>query len=371
MKLRMSNQDLLEGLNVVTRALSARPPKQILEGVLIVADDDRITLTCSDGSLTIEYTNVAQVEEPGQIVLPGKIFSELIRKMPLGSVEINAQNGRTAQIKCQKTRSNLSMMSAVEFPEIMTLKNYMTVKIPQNKLKEMISNVSFAIATDESRQILTGTLLEVSHSEARMVALDGFRLAMQKIFQPFDLPEGQEMMKAIIPGKVINELSRILPDDESFCNMNFDQGRMQCLFGNIRLSSVLLAGEYIDYRRIIPVSFQTRAKTNRLNVSDAIDRASLMAREGKNNLIKMSFRAGKLRISSNAEMGDVEEELEADLQGNDIDIAFNSKYIVDVIRNVHEEDLYMNFNSSVSPCVVMPPSGEEYVYLILPVRVFQ
>lgn len=371
MKFRMNNQDLLEGLNTVTRALSARPAKQILEGVLIVADDNRVNLTCSDGSLSIEYTSSADVQESGQIVLPGRLFSELIRKMPGGDVELTCQNNRSASIRCQKARSNLATMNAAEYPEIMMLKSPTPVKIPQKKLKDMISHVSFAIATDESRQILTGCLLEVSRNEARLVALDGFRLAMQKLFQPFDLPEGQEMMKAILPGKVINELSRILPEDDAFCTLLFDQGRMQCTFGNIRMSSVLLAGEYIDYRRIIPTAFRTHARADRGTVSDAIDRASLMAREGKNNLIKMSFRSGSLRITSNAEMGDVEEEMDADLQGDDIDIAFNSKYIVDVIRNVEGDELYMNFNSNVSPCVVMPPSGEEYIYLILPVRVFQ
>ena len=371
MKFRMNNQDLLEGLNIVTRALAARPAKQILDGVLIAAEDQRINLTCSDGSLSIEYTNVADVEEEGQAVLPGRLFTELIRKMPGGDVQISVQNGKSAFIKCQKAKSNLSIMNAAEYPEIMSLKNYSAVKIQQNKLKNMISHVNFAIAPDENRQILTGCLLEVSRSEARLVALDGFRLAMQKVFQPFDIPDGKEILKAVIPGKVINELSRILPDDEAFCTLIFDQGRMQCTFGNIRLSSVLLAGEYIDYRRILPADFKTRAKAKRMDVSDAIDRASLMAREGKNNLIKMSFRTDSLRISSNSEFGDVEEEMEISLYGEDIDIAFNSRYLVDVIRNVEGEELYMNFNSNVSPCVVTPPSGDEYVYLILPIRVFQ
>lgn len=371
MKFTMNNQDLLEGLNTVTRALTARPAKQILDGVLIVAEDQRIVMTCSDGSLSIEYTNVANVSEEGQVVLPGRIFTELIRKMPGGDTEVSVTNDRTASIRCQKARSNLSIMSAAEYPEISSLRNTSPIKIPQKKLKDMISHVSFAIATDESRQILTGCLMEVSRNEARLVALDGFRLAMQKAYQPFDLPEGVEVVKAIIPGKVINEMSRILPEDDAFCTLIFDQGRMHLTFGNIRLRSVLLAGEYIDYRRILPTEFKTQARAKRMVVADAIDRASLMAREGKNNLIKMSFRQDTLRISSNAEMGDVEEEMEADLNGENIDIAFNSKYIVDVIRNVEDDELYMNFNSNVSPCVVTPPSGEEYVYLILPVRVFQ
>ena len=371
MKFYMNTQDLLEGLNTVTRALAARPAKQILEGVLIVAQENRINLTCSDGSLFIEYTNAADVREEGQTVLPGRLLTDLIRKLPGGTVEISVQNQRLAQIKCQKTRSNLSVMNADEYPEMNFLKTGIPVKIPQKKLKEMISHVVFAIATDESRQILTGCLFEVSRNEARMVALDGFRLAMQKTFQPFELPENKEVVKAIIPGKVLTELSRILPDDDSFCSLLLDQGRMECTFANIRLSSVLLAGEYIDYRRIIPTSFATQAKADRVAVQEAIERASLMAREGKNNLIKMSFRPGILKITSNAEMGDVEEEIEADLIGDNIDIAFNARYIIDVIRNDSEEYLNMHFNSNVSPCVVTPSSGEEFVYLILPVRVFQ
>ncbi len=367
----MNNQDLLEGLNIVTRALSPRPAKQILDGVLVSAEDNRINLTCSDGSLSIEYTNVAKVEEEGQAVLPGRLFSELIRKMPGGETLVSVQNSRSAFIRCQKAKSNLSIMNAVEYPEIMGLKSFCPIKIPQKKLKDMISRVSFAVATDESRQILTGCLLEVSRSEARLVALDGFRLAMQKLFQPFELPDGMDVVKAIIPGKVLNELARILPDDDAFCTMLFNQSRMQCSFGNIRMSSVLLAGEYIDYRRILPTEFKSEAIANRANVQDAIDRASLMAREGKNNLIKMSFREDLLKITSNAELGDVEEEMEASLVGDPVDIAFNARYITDVIRNVSDDSLCMKFNSSVSPCVVVPQNGDEYIYLILPVRVFQ
>ena len=367
----MNSQDLLEGLNTVTRALSARSPKQILEGILISAEDNRVKMTCSDGSLVIECTNAASIQEEGQTVLPGKLFTELIRKMPVGDVSVSVTDHRTAVIRCMKNRSSLAVMNADEYPEIQGLETGSTVKIPQNRLRDMISRVVFAIATDESRQILTGSLLEVSRSEARLVALDGFRLAMQKLFQPFELPEGVEVVRAIIPGKVLNELARILPDDDAFCTMLFNQSRMQCTFGNIRMSSVLLAGEYIDYRRILPTEFKSEAIANRASVQDAIDRASLMAREGKNNLIRMSFREDMLKISSNAELGDVEEEMEASLNGEPIDIAFNARYITDVIRNVPDKDLCMKFNSSVSPCVVVPQNGSDYLYLILPVRVFQ
>ena len=371
MQFTMNAQDLLDGLNTVTRALAARPAKQILEGVLIEADEHGIVLTCSDGSLSIETTLTAEVAEPGRTVLPGRLFTELVRKLPGGSVTIKVGANHAASIHCMSSKSNLAGMNPVEYPEMAEVESGSVVKIPQNKLKEMISRVVFAIATDESRQILTGCLMEVSRDEARLVALDGFRLAIQKVFQPFDMPEGQEVIKSVIPGRVLSELSRILLDEDDFCTMLFDQSRMQASFGNTRLSTVLLAGEYIDYRKILPPSFRTQAKAKRTEVQEAIDRASLMAREGKNNLVRLSFTDGSLAITSNAELGDVHEELQAVLSGDPIDIAFNAKYITDVIRNITDDELCMKFNSNVSPCVVSPQEGDQYLYLILPVRVFQ
>ena len=371
MLITMNAQDLLAGLNTVTRALAARPAKQILEGVLVEAGSDGINLTCSDGSLSIECLLTGDVKEPGRAVLPGKLFTELVRKLPGGTVTIKVNENHSAFIRCMNSKSNLAGMNPMEYPEMAEVDAGTPVKIPQNKLKEMISRVVFAIATDESRQILTGCLLEVTPSEARMVALDGFRLAMQKVFQPFQLPAGQETVKAVIPGRVLNELSKILLDEEEFCTLLIDNTRMQATFGNNRLSTVLLAGEYIDYRKILPPSFKTQAKADRSQVQNAIDRASLMAREGKNNLIRMSFGKEGLTITSNAELGDVLEEMEASLQGDPIEIAFNAKYITDVIRNITDNELCMKFNSNVSPCVVCPQDGDQYLYLILPVRVFQ
>lgn len=371
MQFTMNAQDLLDGLNTVTRALAARPAKQILEGVLIDASDEGITLTCSDGSLSIESVMTADISETGRVVLPGKLFTELVRKLPGGTVSVKVSENHSASIRCMNSKSNLAGMNPMEYPEMAEVNQGVTVQIPQAKLKDMITRVVFAIATDESRQILTGCLMEVTAAEARLVALDGFRLAMQKVFQPFQLPDDQETLRAVIPGRVLSELSKILLDDESFCTLLFDKTRMQATFGNTKLSTVLLAGEYIDYKKILPPSFKTMARADRIAVQNAIDRASLMAREGKNNLIRMNFSENSLAVTSNAELGDVLEEMDATLSGDPIDIAFNAKYITDVIRNITDDELCMKFNSNVSPCVVCPPEGDRYIYLILPVRVFQ
>ena len=364
-------QDLMDGLNTVTRALSPRPAKQILEGVLIDADDDGVTLTCSDGTLTIESMLTANVTEVGHAVLPGKLFTDLCRKLPGGEVSIRVVDHRTATIKCMSSRSNLAVMNAMEYPEMAEVGEGMDVLLPQNRLKEMIGRVVFAIATDETRQILTGCLLEVHPDEARLVALDGFRLAIQSLKQEFPLPEGKDVLKMIIPGRVLNEMSKILPDEETPCRLLFGKTHMQATFGNTRLSTVLLAGEFIDYRKILPPAFKTTAYAPRQSLQNAIDRASLMAREGKNNLIRMAFTQGNLTITSNAEMGDVREEMEAELDGDPLEIAFNAKYLTDVIRNITDDRMCMCFNSSISPCVIRPEEGDQYLYLILPVRVFQ
>ncbi len=370
MQFTVNVQDLLDGLNTVTRALAARPAKQILEGVLLEAAEGELTLTCSDGSLTIETTLAADVREEGRTVLPGKLFAELARKLPGGEVTIKVGNTHAASIRCMSFKSNLAGMNPVEYPEMATVDQGFCVGIPQKSLREMISRVVFSIATDESRQILTGCLLEIVADEARLVALDGFRLAIQKVCQPFALPADKEKVSAVIPGRVLNELAKILADEDAFCNLTIDRNRMQASFGKTTLSTVLLAGEYIDYRKILPPSFKTVAKADRVSVQNAIDRASLMAREGKNNLIRMAFAGETLSITSNAEMGDVLEELDCSLTGDPLEIAFNAKYITDVIRNITDDDLCMRFNSNVSPCVISPAEGDGYLYLILPVRVF-
>ena len=371
MKLRMDVQDLLDGLNNVTRALAVRPVKQVLEGVLIDADEDCITLTCSNGSMTIESTLTAEVDEVGRVVLPGRLFSELARKLPGQQVSIEAHGTTFAtRISCGTVEAKLTGMNPTEFPDMAVIEDGMTIGIPENSLRDMITRTAFAIAVDESKPVLTGCLLEVMPEEARLVALDGYRLAMQKLEQHFDLPDDKPI-KMIVPGRVMIELSRILPDEETPCQLLFNRTRMMASFGNVRLSSVLLAGEYIDYRKILPDSFRTVAKARRDEVQTAIELASLMAREGKNNLIRMSFTPGTLSIYSSADMGDISQKTDLDLMGEPLEIAFNAKYVQEVIRYVDEETLCMHLNSNVSPCVFKPETGDKYLYLVLPVRIFQ
>lgn len=370
MKLQCSAQELIAGLINATRALSARPATQILECVKLKTGQGEIALTCTDGSLTVCALVRAQIEEPGEVLLPGKLLAEIARKLPEGTVSLSMNEKFITTVRCGTSRSTLTGFATKDFPQTLDLINTHALHVPQKRLREMIGRVTFAIAVTESRQTLTGCLMEVTRTELRLVGLDGFRLALQKMHGDFVLPDGVSLVKAIIPGHVVGEMSRIMVDDpEAMLTFHMDGAHLMAIVGDTTLITSLLAGEYINYRQILPEKWLTRVTVNRAELSDAIERASLMAREGKNNLVRMNVSGDVMRITSVSELGDVLEELSVHLEGEEIEIAFNARYISDVIKNIDNECCMLSMNTNVSPCVVSPVEGDDYLYLVLPVRV--
>lgn len=370
MKLKCSAQDLIVGLVNATRALAARPSTQILEYVKVIAAEEQIVLTCTDGALTIRASVKAEVEEEGDILLPGKLLTEIVRKLPEGVVSISTNEKNVTVIKCLSSRSTLAGMPAEEFPVMRDIINTHALHVPQKRLKDMISRVIFAIAQHESRQTLTGSLMEVTKDEIRLVGLDGFRLALQTMKGSFVLPDGKDIMKAIIPGHVMSEMSRIMSDEEeAMVTFHMDQGHLMAIIGETTVLTTLLAGEYINYRQILPTGWKTRITVKCHEFEEAIERASLIAREGKNNLIKIKAENDMMRITSISDLGDVLEEISIHLEGEAIEIAFNARYIGDVVKNIDDECCMLSMSNSVSPCVLSPVDGDEYLYLVLPVRV--
>jgi len=341
----------------------------ILEGVMIKAEEDEIFLTCTDGSLSIRSRVKATVAEQGSVVLPGKLLAEIVRKLPEGIVSIQMNDKMIVTLKCCQSRSTLTGMSPDDFPEMKDLIYSYEIELPQKRLRDMISKVVFAIAVQESRQALTGCLIEITKEELRLVGLDGFRLALQRLHGNFALPDGKEQISAIIPGHVMNEMSRIMTDEENMISFHLDNTHLMVVMNHTTLVTTLLAGEYINYRQILPVDSLTRITVKKREMQEAIERASLMAREGKNNLIRLHANSDQLKVTSMSELGDVLEELDIHLEGEDIEIAFNARYISDVVKNVDDESCMFSMNSNMSPCVISPVNGDEYLYLLLPVRI--
>ncbi|MCL1965480.1 MAG: DNA polymerase III subunit beta [Firmicutes bacterium] len=358
--------DLVSALNIVTRAIAARSTTQIMEGVLLVSCEEGIRLTCTDLALGIETHVAAHVTEEGSVVMPGKLLAEIVRKLPEGQMEVSVNEQNAASIKCAGSRTKLAGLPAEEFPALPEVGESQTIVMPQANLREMIQRSTFAIATDETRPILTGCLLEAEGGDMSIVALDGFRMALRKESFGQELPA----LSVVVPGKVLNEIARILSDTDAMVSLVWGKSHLMADMGTTRVIARLLDGEFIRYKQILPGEWKTRIIVSKKDMEEALDRASLMAREGKNNLVKLHMEEGTLLITSNAELGDVREEISIEFEGRELDIAFNVRYITDTLRAIEDENIILKFNSNVSPCVLCPTFGDKFIYLALPVRVF-
>ena len=365
MRFSCDTNDLNASLTIFSRALAARSPKPILEGILFETCDTGLRLTCTDLALGIETVIPATFTEEGRAVLPGKLLCEVVRKLPGGLCEITISDRMQATIRCATFRTTIMGFDPVEYPELPQVPGE-AFSVPQSVLRDMIGRTIFAIALDESRPILTGCLMEIEPSEMRVVALDGFRLALRR--EAIDGP--QQSVSAVVGGKVLGDIARILADTDEPVSLCFSRSHVQMDLGATHIVARLLEGEFIRYRQILPQEWQTRVTVGRAELSSAIDRASLIAREGKTNLVCFRIDGETLDVTSNAENGDMEEKIAVTTEGKDLTIAFNVRYITDVLKALSDDAVVMRFNSNVSPCVVCPTEGESYLYLVLPVRVF-
>lgn len=370
MHFRVQTDEINYGLGMVTRAIAARPAKQVYDGVLIETDENALVLTCTDGEISIKARVNAVIEEEGCALLPAKLFAEMMRKQPVGEVDIKVGDTMRAAIRSRGTNTSMACMPAEDYPEIRDVSGEYHVELPCNRFRDAISRVQFAVSTDESRKILTGILMEVHPEETLLVGLDGFRLALQRIEAENHLGAKQQL-NTVVPGRTLSEVSKMLPDSDDRTEIIFNNSHIMYSFGTVKVYGTLLTGEFIDYQKILPTTWATEVMVNRSAFADAIDRCSLMAREGKNNLIYLHLQPSCImEMTANAERGDVHEELEIGFEGNELSIAFNSRYLTDIIHNVSDENLKMCFNSNVSPCMILPVEGNAFTFLVLPVRIF-
>lgn len=369
MRFQIEKNELIGAISTVSKALSSRTPHPLLEGVYIMCQGNDVTLICSDGALQIETTVPADVSQGGEIVLPGRLFFEMIRKLPNDVITIEQPDGHIAavQIQCSHSKANLQGFSADEYPKMQAFSGTKNIEMIQPVLRDMIRQCSFATATDEARPILTGVLFEIKQDALRLVALDGYRLAIRT-----EPAQAEAEINAIIPSSALNEIAKILTDDqEEKVNIAFSPSNVQMNFGQTCIHSVLLNGEYMKYEQIFPKEHDTTVHVNRRELLDAIERTSLMARESKNNLIKFVVESERMTLLANSEIGNAQENLVIHSTGADLEIAFNARYMQDVLSRLEEDEVVMRFHTNITPCVIEPVSGHSFYYLVLPVRMFQ
>lgn len=363
MKFRCDGLELSEAINVVSKAISSKTTSLILEGIKMVCKDDKLILSATDLEMSIEKTIRAEVETSGETVVPGRLFGEYIRKLTNQQLECELNERNQLKITYTDSEGCLQCMEINEFPQIKELEKENYFEISKENFKELIGNVFYAIAQDDSRPILKGILIETEGTNIRAVAVDGCRLSISNK----KLEMSTTDFKIIIPGKNLNEIVKMM-DNEGNIKVYIHSNNIMVDLGDTIVINRLIDGQFINYKQIVPKDFSTVVTINKEQLEDAIDRASVLSRIDKNNLVKFDIKEKNLMLTSNSEIGNTKENITVGVKGNDLAIAFNSKYFSDCLRVIDNPYVKINFNTQIQPCVITPCEGEDFVFLILPVK---
>lgn len=368
MKFICEKEKLLKAINSVVKAVASKTTMPILEGILIQTNDNEIKLTTYDLEIGIEYIIESNVEEQGNTVVNAIMFSEIIRKLPDTEISITLNENNLLVIECEGSLYKLATMNPEEFPELPRINIENSVELDQRNLKSMIRKTIFAVSIEENRPIFTGCLFEINNNKINIVAVDGFRLSWTSNF----LENKNNDFKAVIPGKTLNEVNKIISD--SFEKIKIGVSKNQALFEmeNCKIVTRLLDGEFLNYRSVVPQNWETRIKVNKRDIQECFERVSLISASStekeKKYPVKINIEVGKITISCTNQTGDAKEELYIETEGKDLEAGFNPKYFLDALKAIEDEEIFIDFGTNISPCVIRPIENEDYTYMILPIR---
>ncbi len=368
MKIICEKDTILKALNSVIKAVASKTTMPILEGILIQTNDNEVKLTTYDLEIGIEYVMNAEVLEQGNTVVNAIMFSEIIRKLPDTEIKITLNEKNLLVIECEGSLYKLATMNPEEFPELPKINIENSIQIEQNMLKSMIRRTIFAVSIEENRPIFTGCLFQTIGNKLNVVAIDGFRLAWNSAVLNNQTPE----FSAVIPGKTLNEVNKIILD--SFDTIKIGVSKNQALFemDNCKIVTRLLDGEFLNYSNVIPENWETRIRVNKNAIQDCFERVSLISasttEKEKKYPVKVSIDIGKVTISCTNQTGDAKEEMYLTTEGKNLEAGFNPKYFLDALKVIEDEEIYIDFGSNISPCVIRPIDNQDYTYMILPIR---
>ena len=363
MKFRCDGLELSEAISVVSKAISSKTTSQILEGIKMVCENDKLILSATDLEMSVEKTIRAEVETNGETVVPGRLFGEYIRKLTNEQIECELNERNQLRIAYTDSEGTLQCMEISEFPQLKEVEKSNFFEISKEDFKTLINNVYYAVAQDDSRPILKGVLIETEADKIKAVAVDGCRLSISNK----TLVNSTGDFKIIIPGKNLNEIVKMM-DNEGNIKVYVHSNNIMVDLGDTIVINRLIDGQFINYRQIVPKDFGTVVTINKEQLEDAIDRASVLSRIDKNNLVKFDIKEKNLMLTSTSEIGNTKENITVGVKGEDLCISFNSKYFSDCLRVIDNTYVKMNLNSAIQPCVITPCEGEDFVFLILPVK---
>ncbi|MDO4547748.1 MAG: DNA polymerase III subunit beta [Clostridia bacterium] len=366
MKFSCNVDDFINKLSISTRVLSSKATSPILDGACLVAGDDVLDIICSNGMMSVVSRIDASVEEPGGIVLPGRFLLDVSRRLPQGEVSFSSNAQNFCTIRCRDFNMKMAGRQESDYPRLPVVSSEQYVTLRQSVFRDMINRTAFAMAVDDPRTVLNGCYLEVADGCAKMVALDGFRLAVRKE----QADAGEYELKAIIPSKTVYEIAKVLTDDdESEARIMSGGSQMLIDLGTTKVYTKLVEGTYLKYDTLLQGKFVTSIQFDRDEMTSCIERAALIAREGNNKLIVFDVTPEHLTIKANSETSDLSETMFFENRGESMVIAFNVTYVTDVMRALPEGQAVLKLSSPVSSSLVLPLEGDSFAYIMLPVRI--
>ena len=367
MNIICNGTQLSEALTRVIKALPVKKTIPILEGVKLSAYGNTLTLTATDTELAIQKTINADVKIEGEALVPGKLFGELIKKLSSeDQSEISFDDDQTVVIKYMDSVTSIKAMKLRDYPPIQEFEYETEFEMLQKDFKDMIIKTIFSAATDDVRPVLKGCLLELEGEEARCVALDGYRLAISKKKIGKTMP----YTAAIVPAKNLSEIYKLLEEDEETAKISICQKKIAVDLKHTKIISNLLSGTYMKYASSIPTNFETTITISKDMLERCLERAYVMSRFEKSNLVKLDIKEGKLTVSTASEYGDINEVIAVFTEGKEVQMLFNSKFILDCLKVIEDEYVKIRFSTPTSPSVIVPVDGDTYLYMILPLRNF-
>lgn len=379
MKLSCLQENLSKGLAIVGRAVSLRSVLPVLHNILLATDQGQLKLSATDLSTSITCWLGAKVKEEGATTVPARLLVDFVNSLPPEQIDLGlVTRTQTLHLKCARTEANIKVIDAQEFPLIPTAMEDKRITLEPETLRQMIEQVTFSAATDESRPILTGVLADFQEGKLTLAAADGFRLSVRSAA----LSEPVEPMRVIIPARALQELGRVAAEEDEAVEMTIPSARNQVLFhlaggalgGPIEVVSQLIEGNFPDYKQIIPSGYNTRTVVNTKEFLNAAKIALLFARDAA-NIVRVQMTPGEgepgsLTLAATAaEVGDNVGQIDATIEGQAMEVAFNGRYLIDILNVIDSAQVVIETSTPSSPGVFRAVGDEDFVHVIMPMHI--
>lgn len=363
MKIICENMELARGVQTVLKAVPAKPTMHILENILIEAEDG-ICLTGNDLELGIRMEIIGDIVEKGTIAVNAKVLSDIVRKLPEGDVALETKGKDEVFISCKKVKYNLSTQPGNDYPRISEIEKTSRIWISEFDLKEAIRQTIFSAAANHSNKLLTGELFEINGKSMKVVSLDGFRIAIRNI----RLAENYGTRKVIVPAKTLMEIAKIISSDpKSMVSLYFAKNHIMFEIGQVTAVSRLIEGEYFNIDKMVASDYQTKVQVPKKELQECIDRAGILQKKDEKKPIIINIKEDSMELKAATALGMLDEKIPAETQGKQLEVGFDPRFLLEMLRVIDDEQVEVYLNNAKSPCIVRD-KDESYIYLILPMN---